>query len=138
MVYARGAIFTGFIGRARQWVPSRFGIPEQGPQLWLKLLPPGYWKMVDLNMLILMWRYVVSAMCFDCFYLLLQNRTYNKKKPFGSEGIAHLLRLEIFVTKGGSNIDVFRELVAAKQITAPTIALMLTCVCVSPVFPSLL
>lgn len=27
MVYARGAIFTGFIGRARQWAPSRSGIP---------------------------------------------------------------------------------------------------------------
>lgn len=25
--YARGGIITGFIGRARQWAPSRFGLP---------------------------------------------------------------------------------------------------------------
>jgi hypothetical protein len=40
-----------------------------------------------------------------------------------------MLRLEIFSTKGGANIEVFKEIVNAGKITAPTLALMLTCVC---------
>ena len=57
-----------------------------------------------------------------------QMRSFDKKKPFEAEGIAHLLRLEYFATKGGANIAVFKELVAAKRITVPTIALMVTVV----------
>jgi hypothetical protein len=52
--------------------------------------------------------------------------TYNTKLPFGCEGIAHILRLEVFATKGGANIEIFREIVKARKIAPTTIALMLT------------
>jgi hypothetical protein len=45
-----------------------------------------------------------------------------------------MLCLEIFSTKGGANIEVFKEIVKAGKITAPTLALMVTCV----IFVSLL
>lgn len=63
------------------------------------------------------------------YYLHSQLRTYDTKQPFGCDGIAHILRLEVFATKGGANIEVFREIVAAGRIRAPTIALLLTVVC---------
>lgn len=55
--------------------------------------------------------------------------TFDKKQPFANEGIAHILRLEIFAAKGGANIEVFRDIVGARRIRGPTVALMLTVVC---------
>ncbi|KAE9387637.1 hypothetical protein BT96DRAFT_1004921 [Gymnopus androsaceus JB14] len=53
-------------------------------------------------------------------------RAYNTKRPFGCEGLAHILHLEVFATKGGANIDIFRDIVSAGRIGGPTIALLLT------------
>lgn len=39
------------------------------------------------------------------------------------------MRLEVFSTKGGANIEVFKDIVAAGRVRAPTIALLLTVVC---------
>ncbi|KAF9046985.1 hypothetical protein BDP27DRAFT_1434476 [Rhodocollybia butyracea] len=39
-----------------------------------------------------------------------------------------MLRLEIFSTKGGVNIEVFKEIIKAGKISPPTLALMLTCI----------
>ncbi|KAE9396996.1 hypothetical protein BT96DRAFT_941242 [Gymnopus androsaceus JB14] len=57
-----------------------------------------------------------------------ENRTFDAGQPFGSEGLAHILRLEVFATKGNANVEVFKDIVAARQITGPTIALMFTAI----------
>ncbi|KAE9390995.1 hypothetical protein BT96DRAFT_1001750 [Gymnopus androsaceus JB14] len=110
--YARGGIFTGFISHARQWVPSRFGLP-------------GTMAAVEVRDLV---QWIAHDGRFKYGEIDPVNRTYNTKLPFGSEGIAHILQLEVFASKGGANIDVFREVVAAGRIRGPTIALMLTCI----------
>ncbi|KAE9392699.1 hypothetical protein BT96DRAFT_944429 [Gymnopus androsaceus JB14] len=110
--YARGGIFTGFISRACQWVPSCFGLP-------------GTMAAVEVRDLV---QWIAHDGRFKYGEIDPVNRTYNTKLPFGSEGIAHILRLEVFASKGGANIDVFREVVAAGRIRGPTIALMLTCI----------
>ncbi|KAE9384167.1 hypothetical protein BT96DRAFT_1008356 [Gymnopus androsaceus JB14] len=59
-------------------------------------------------------------------YSPLASHTWNKKLPFGCEGISHLLRAEFFATKGGANIAAFKEMVSARRIGANTIALAAT------------
>ncbi|KAJ3717517.1 hypothetical protein C8R42DRAFT_711648 [Lentinula raphanica] len=56
----------------------------------------------------------------------IETQTFDNQKPFEADGIAHLLRLEYFATKGGANIAVFKEMVSAKRIKAPTVALIIT------------
>ncbi|KAF9039556.1 hypothetical protein BDP27DRAFT_1374541 [Rhodocollybia butyracea] len=96
--------------KAREWVPTRFGIPGKMKSTEVKelvawLMQDGHYKYGEVN---------------------IQNKTYNTQLPFGCEGIAHILRLEVFATKGGANIEIFREIVNARTIAPTTIVLMLT------------
>ncbi|KAF9062525.1 hypothetical protein BDP27DRAFT_289681 [Rhodocollybia butyracea] len=68
-------IFTGFISCARQFVPSRFGLPgtltaAEVKDLVAWLSHDGRFKYGEVD---------------------IQNRSYNTKLPFGCEGIAHIL-----------------------------------------------
>ncbi|KAF9065617.1 hypothetical protein BDP27DRAFT_1424703 [Rhodocollybia butyracea] len=110
--YARSGLFSGFIGKAREWVSSRFGIPG-------KMGAPAVKELVG---------WLLEDGRFKYGEIDTQARTYNTKLPFSCEGIEHMLRLEIFSTKGGANIEVFKEIVKAGKITAPTLALMVTCI----------
>ncbi|KAF9067759.1 hypothetical protein BDP27DRAFT_1533030 [Rhodocollybia butyracea] len=108
--YARSGFFTNCMAKAREWVPTRFGIPGKmkstevkEPVAWL--MQDGHYKYGEVN---------------------IQNKTYNTQLLFGCEGIAHILRLEVFATKGGANIEIFREIVNARTIAPTKIALMLT------------
>ncbi|KAF9059375.1 hypothetical protein BDP27DRAFT_1500943 [Rhodocollybia butyracea] len=108
--YARSGFFTNCMAKAREWVPTRFGIPGKMKSTEVKelvawLMQDGHYKYGEVN---------------------IQNKTYNTQLPFGCEGIAHILRLEVFATKGGANIEIFREIVNARTITPTTIVLMLT------------
>ncbi|KAF9059301.1 hypothetical protein BDP27DRAFT_1431578 [Rhodocollybia butyracea] len=96
--------------KAREWVPTRFGIPGKMKSTEVKelvawLMQDGHYKYGEVN---------------------IQNKTYNTQLPFGCESIAHILRLEVFATKGGANIEIFREIVNARTIAPTTIVLMLT------------
>ncbi|KAF9060055.1 hypothetical protein BDP27DRAFT_1430501 [Rhodocollybia butyracea] len=78
--YARSGLFSGFISKAREWVPSCFGIPGKMGASAVKelvswLLEDGRFKYGEIDM---------------------QARAYNTKLPFGCEGIEHMLRLEVF------------------------------------------
>ncbi|KAF9067416.1 hypothetical protein BDP27DRAFT_1422844 [Rhodocollybia butyracea] len=92
-------LFSGFIGKAREWVPSCFGIPG-------KMGAPAVKELVG-------W--------------LLEDGRF-KYGEIDTQGIDHMLCLEIFSTKGGAKIEVFKEIVKAGKITAPTLALMVTCI----------
>ncbi|KAE9390718.1 hypothetical protein BT96DRAFT_1001994 [Gymnopus androsaceus JB14] len=108
--YARGGIFTGLISRARQWAPSHFRLPgtmtaPEVKELVRWLTEDGHYKYGGID---------------------TELRAYDTKHPFSCEGLAHILRLEVFATKGGANIDIFRDIVSAGRISGPTIALLLT------------
>lgn len=59
---------------------------------------------------------------------MYQERTFNPQLPFAAEGIAQLLRLEYFATKGAANVLAFAELVEDRRVKDTTIALMVTLV----------
>ncbi|KAJ3818876.1 hypothetical protein F5880DRAFT_1616979 [Lentinula raphanica] len=110
MGYARGGLFTSLAKKAREFTASYYSLPGTRKASEVK-------DMVD---------WLVSDGHFKYGGVNVENRTFDTKKPFEAEGIAHLLRLEYFATKGGANIAVFKEMVAAKRIKGPTIALMIT------------
>ncbi|KAE9393423.1 hypothetical protein BT96DRAFT_999460 [Gymnopus androsaceus JB14] len=56
----------------------------------------------------------------------VENHSYITKLLFGTEAISHLLHLEVFSSKGGANIEIFKEIVATGRVTGATIALMIT------------
>jgi hypothetical protein len=60
--------------------------------------------------------------------IFFQAKIVNKKTPFETPGIAHLLRLEYFATKGSANVLALAEIVENHRIKPSTIALMLTVV----------
>ncbi|KAJ3963780.1 hypothetical protein EV361DRAFT_956625 [Lentinula raphanica] len=110
MGYARGGLFTSLAKKAREFTASYYALPGTKKSSEVKdivawLLSDGHFKFGDID---------------------IEAKTFNAKKPFEADGIAHLLRLEYFATKGGANIAVFKEMVAAKRINGPTIALMVT------------
>ncbi|KAJ3832816.1 hypothetical protein F5878DRAFT_666229 [Lentinula raphanica] len=103
MGYARGGLFTSLAKKAREFTASYYGLPGTRKSSEVKeivtwLLTDGHFKYGGVNI----------------------------EKPFEADGIAHLLRLEYFAMKGGANIAVFKEMVSAKRIKAPTVALMIT------------
>ncbi|KAF9020298.1 hypothetical protein BDP27DRAFT_1439605 [Rhodocollybia butyracea] len=98
------------MAKARDWVPSCFGIPGKMKSTEVKelvawLLKDGHHKYGEVD---------------------IQNKTYNTKLPFGCEGVAHILCLEVFATRGGANIEIFQEIVNTRKIAPPTVALMIT------------
>ncbi|KAF9063746.1 hypothetical protein BDP27DRAFT_1476557 [Rhodocollybia butyracea] len=108
--YARSGFFTNCMAKAREWVSTRFGIPgkmrpTEVRDLVAWLLQDGHYKYGDVD---------------------TELKTYDTKLPFGCEGVAHILRLEVFSTKGGANIEIFREIVNVRKIAPTTVALMLT------------
>ncbi|KAF9059919.1 hypothetical protein BDP27DRAFT_1430713 [Rhodocollybia butyracea] len=108
--YARSGFFTNCMANAREWVSTRFGIPgkmrpTEVRDLVAWLLQDGHYKYSDVD---------------------TELKTYDTKLPFGCEGVAHILRLEVFSTKGGANIEIFREIVNVRKIAPTTVALMLT------------
>ncbi|KAF9069384.1 hypothetical protein BDP27DRAFT_1520119 [Rhodocollybia butyracea] len=108
--YARSGFFTNCMAKAREWVTTRFGLPGKMNSTEVKelvgwLLKDGHYKYGKVD---------------------IHNKTYNTKLPFGCEGIAHILCLEVFATKGGANIEIFREIVNVRKIAPTTIALMIT------------
>ncbi|KAJ3728257.1 hypothetical protein C8R42DRAFT_716217 [Lentinula raphanica] len=110
MGYARGGLFNSLAKKAREFTASYYALPGTKKSSEVKdlvtwLLSDGHFKYGGLN---------------------IEMRTFNPQKPFEADGIAHLLRLEYFATKGGANIAVFKEMIAAKRIKPPTIALMVT------------
>ncbi|KAE9386427.1 hypothetical protein BT96DRAFT_949123 [Gymnopus androsaceus JB14] len=112
MGYGRGGLFTAYMACARKWVTSRFDLPGRLAPNEVKpvvtwLLHDGHYKYGDVD---------------------AENRTFDAGQPFGSEGLAHILRLEVFATKGNANVEVFKDIVAARWITGPTIALMFTAI----------
>ncbi|KAF9062883.1 hypothetical protein BDP27DRAFT_1481370 [Rhodocollybia butyracea] len=93
--YARSGFFTNCMAKAREWVATHFGLPGKMNSTEVKelvgwLLKDGHYKYGKVD---------------------IHNKTYNTKLPFGCEGIAHILCLEVFATKGGANIEIFREIV---------------------------
>ncbi|KAF9059371.1 hypothetical protein BDP27DRAFT_1431470 [Rhodocollybia butyracea] len=108
--YARSGFFTNCMAKAREWVATCFGLPGKMNSTEVKelvgwLLKDGHYKYGEVD---------------------IHNKTYNTKLPFGCEGIAHILRLEVFATEGGANIEIFREIVNVRKIAPTTIALMIT------------
>ncbi|KAF9061486.1 hypothetical protein BDP27DRAFT_1428905 [Rhodocollybia butyracea] len=102
--------FTHCMAKAREWVATRFGLPGKMNSTEVKqlvgwLLKDGHYKYGKVD---------------------IHNKTCNNKLPFGCEGIAHILCLEVFATKGGANIEIFREIVNVRKIAPTTIALMIT------------
>ncbi|KAJ3730705.1 hypothetical protein C8R42DRAFT_715367 [Lentinula raphanica] len=110
MGYARGGMFTSLAKKAREFTASYYCLPGTRKATEVK-------DMVD---------WLISDGHFKYGGINVESRTFDNKKPFEADGIAHLLRLEYFATKGGANIAVFKEMVAAKRIKGPTIALMVT------------
>ncbi|KAJ3965783.1 hypothetical protein EV361DRAFT_1017204 [Lentinula raphanica] len=110
MGYARGGLFTSLAKKAREFTASYYTLPGTRKVSEVK-------DMVD---------WLISDGHFKYGGVNVESRTFDRKKPFEADGIAHLLRLEYFATKGGANIAVFKEMVAAKRIKGPTIALMAT------------
>lgn len=113
------------MSKAREWVATRFGLPGKMNSAEVKdlvgwLLKDGHFKYGEVDTQVR-----PSTLSFP-FWCLLQNKTYNTKLPFGCEGIAHILRLEVLSTRGGTNIEIFREIVNVRKIAPTTIALMLT------------
>ncbi|KAE9384477.1 hypothetical protein BT96DRAFT_1008040 [Gymnopus androsaceus JB14] len=101
MGYGCGGLFTALIGCARKWVAGFYNLPgkrtsTQVQTLVAWLLKEGHFKYGDVD---------------------IENFTFDKKHPFANQGIAHILRLEIFAAK---------DIVSAKTISAPTVALILT------------
>ncbi|KAE9389230.1 hypothetical protein BT96DRAFT_1070874 [Gymnopus androsaceus JB14] len=114
MGYGHGGLFTALIGSARKWVAGFYNLPGWRTSAQVRtivawLLQEGHFKYADIDL-----------------QTVLKNLTFDKMQPFGNEGIAHILRLEIFAAKGGANIEVFRDIVSAKRIRGPTVALMCT------------
>ncbi|KAF9038397.1 hypothetical protein BDP27DRAFT_1435482 [Rhodocollybia butyracea] len=75
--YARSGFFTNCMAKAREWVPTRFGIPGKMKSTEVKeliawLMQDGHYKYGEVN---------------------IQNKTYNTQLPFGCEGIAHILQI---------------------------------------------
>ncbi|KAF9048134.1 hypothetical protein BDP27DRAFT_1434368 [Rhodocollybia butyracea] len=88
MGYARSGFFTNCMAKARDWVPSCFGIPGKMKSTEVKelvawLLKDGHYKYGEVD-------------------------------------------VQVFATKGGANIEIFREIVNARKIAPPTVALMIT------------
>ncbi|KAJ3766536.1 hypothetical protein FB446DRAFT_794009 [Lentinula raphanica] len=110
MGYARGGMFTSLAKKAREFTASYYCLPGTRKATEVK-------DMVD---------WLISDGHFKYRGINIESRTFDNKKPFEANGIAHLLRLEYFATKGDANIAVFKEMVAAKRIKGPTIALMVT------------
>ncbi|KAE9386318.1 hypothetical protein BT96DRAFT_1006198 [Gymnopus androsaceus JB14] len=103
--YARGGLMNSLTKAAQQWVESFFNLPGRKSVGKIKvdvawLLKDGHFKFGGLD---------------------VESQTYDKNLPFGIEGIAHLLRVEFFATRGGANIGAFKEMVAARCIHSPTI-----------------
>ncbi|KAJ3719983.1 hypothetical protein C8R42DRAFT_777102 [Lentinula raphanica] len=110
MGYARGGLFTSLAKKAREFTASYYALPgtrkpSEVKEIVTWLLTDGHFKYGGVN---------------------IETQTFDNQKPFEADGIAHLLRLEYFATKGGANIAVFKEMVSAKRIKAPTVALMIT------------
>ncbi|KAJ3728245.1 hypothetical protein C8R42DRAFT_716203 [Lentinula raphanica] len=110
MGYARGGLFTSLAKKAREFTASYYGLPgtrkpSEVKEIVTWLLSDGHFKYGGVN---------------------IETQTFDPQKPFEADGIAHLLRLEYFATKGGANIAVFKEMISAKRIKAPTVALMIT------------
>ncbi|KAJ3975922.1 hypothetical protein EV361DRAFT_885991 [Lentinula raphanica] len=110
MGYARGGLFTSLAKKAREFTASYYALPgtrkpSEVKEIVTWLLSDGHFKYGGVN---------------------IETQTFDPQKPFEADGIAHLLRLEYFATKGGANIAVFKEMVSAKRIKAPTVALMIT------------
>ncbi|KAJ3718793.1 hypothetical protein C8R42DRAFT_723319 [Lentinula raphanica] len=110
MGYARGGLFTSLAKKAREFTASYYTLPGTRKSSEVKeivtwLLTDGHFKYGGVN---------------------IETQTFDHQKPFEADGIAHLLRLEYFATKGGANIAVFKEMISAKRIKAPTVALMIT------------
>ncbi|KAJ3967364.1 hypothetical protein EV361DRAFT_1009163 [Lentinula raphanica] len=110
MGYARGGLFTSLAKKAREFTASYYALPGTRKSSEVKeivtwLLTDGHFKYGGVN---------------------IETQTFDHQKPFEADGIAHLLRLEYFATKGGANIAVFKEMISAKRIKAPTVALMIT------------
>ncbi|KAF9062006.1 hypothetical protein BDP27DRAFT_1428354 [Rhodocollybia butyracea] len=100
--YARSGFFTNCMAKAREWVSTRFCKmrPTEVRDLVAWLLQDGHYKYGDVD---------------------TELKTYDTKLPFGCEGVAHILRLEVFSTKGGANIEIFREIVNVRKIAPTTV-----------------
>ncbi|KAE9385744.1 hypothetical protein BT96DRAFT_949621 [Gymnopus androsaceus JB14] len=95
MGYGRSGLLTFAVGRARSWVTSFYNLPGRYSPAEVKdivgfLHLKGHFKYGEVD---------------------LESHTWNKKLPFGCEGISHLLRAEFFATKGGANIAAFKEMI---------------------------
>lgn len=70
------------------------------------LLADGHFKYASVTAEVYFFVHILFAV-----KVYFQGRSYDRKQPFGCEGITHILRLEVFATKGGANIEVFRDIV---------------------------
>ncbi|KAJ3737893.1 hypothetical protein EV360DRAFT_91137 [Lentinula raphanica] len=113
MGYACGGLFTSLAKKAREFTASYYALPgtrkpSEVKEIVTWLLLDGHFKYGGVNI-------------EDKW-----TQTFDPQKPFEADGIAHLLKLEYFATKGGANVAVFKEIFFAKRIKAPTVALMIT------------